>query len=152
MTIDDICKKYKITDYIINPDKTIDVDVDGDVTLSFSYLSKLPLKFNKVSGNFLYNNNLLTNLIGSPVWVGGNFRCSFNELTSLEFSPYYVGGNFDCKFNNISDNYSETYIGGDFYSSLEQDNLIMEKHKVINYKQYQKLIKRKLTINKILNI
>jgi hypothetical protein len=56
------------------------------------------------------------------------------------------------KFNNISDNYSETYIGGDFYSSLEQDNLIMEKYKVINYKQYQKLIKRKLTINKILNI
>lgn len=150
MTIDDICKKYKITNYIINPDKTI--DVDGDVTLSFSYLSKLPLKFNKVSGNFLCNNNLLTNLIGSPVWVGGNFRCSFNELTSLEFSPYYVGGNFDCKFNNISDNYSETYIGGDFYSSLEQDNLIMEKYKVINYKQYQKLIKRKLTINKILNI
>ena len=53
MTIDDICKKYKITNYIINPDKTI--DVDGDVTLSFSYLSKLPLKFNKVSGNFLCN-------------------------------------------------------------------------------------------------
>ena len=46
MTIDDICEKYKITDYIINPDKTI--DVDGDVMLSFSYLSKFPLEFNKV--------------------------------------------------------------------------------------------------------
>lgn len=150
MTIDDICEKYKITDYIINPDKTI--DVDGDVILSFSYLSKFPLEFNKVSGNFLCNNNLLTTLKGCPIWIGGNFRSSFNDLTSLEFGPDYVGGNFDCRFNNISDNYCETYIGGDFYSSLEQDNLIMEKYKVINYKQYQKLIKRKLNINKILNI
>jgi hypothetical protein len=37
--IEDICKMYKITNYTINPDET--VDVDGNVNLISENLSKL---------------------------------------------------------------------------------------------------------------
>jgi hypothetical protein len=48
--IDSICKKFGITNYTINPDGT--VDVDGDVDLYNKGLTKLPLKFGKVTGYF----------------------------------------------------------------------------------------------------
>ena len=66
--IDFICKKYRITNYTINEDGSI--DVDGDVNLSGAKLTKLPLNFRSVSGNF---------------------NCSYNQLTSLEGSPQSVG-------------------------------------------------------------
>ncbi len=58
--IHNICEKYNITNYTINPDGSIDVD-DG-VDLSGKDLIKIPLKFNKVNG-----------------W----FDCSYNQLTSF---------------------------------------------------------------------
>ena len=59
-----ICEKYNITNYSINPDGSI--DVEGDVNLSYRNLTKIPIKFNKVSGYFY---------------------CAFNKLTSLENFP-----------------------------------------------------------------
>ena len=59
-----ICKKYKIIDYTINPDGSI--DVDDDVNLEYKELDKLPLKFNNVNGYFSCDNNQLTTLEGSP--------------------------------------------------------------------------------------
>jgi len=59
--IDAICYKYGIENYTVNPDGT--VDVDGDVYLSDTKLTKLPLKFG---------------------YVSGSFRCAWNQLTSLE--------------------------------------------------------------------
>jgi hypothetical protein len=80
--IDQICKKFGIKNYTINPDGSI--DVDGDVDLNNRGLSKLPLKFGIVSANFYCYNNRLTTLEGSPREVGGNFDCHNNQLTSLE--------------------------------------------------------------------
>ena len=95
-----ICEKYKIKNYTINPDGTI--DVTGNVDLSFSELTELPLVFNKVSGSFRCSNNRLTSLKGSPKWVGRGFYCSRNQLTSLEFGPEYVGGDFFCGVNKLT--------------------------------------------------
>jgi len=138
--IDSICAQYKITNYTINLDGTI--DIDGSVDLNNRNLTKLPLRFGVVSGNFLcclnqlttlvgsprtvggdfysYSNKLLQNLIGSPVSVGGKFRCSFSGLTSLEGSPANVGKLYDCISNpNLNNTYSggvDIEVGGGFKS------------------------------------
>ena len=140
-----ICKQYGIENYTINPDGSI--DVYGDVDLSHKGLTELPLRFNRVSGYFDCGSNNLTTLKGSPRWVGGIFACSRNQLTSLEFSPEYVGGWFSCEFNDLIDNYCGTEIGGRFYTSLEQDGLTDD-----NYNEWRKMYKRKLILNDIFNM
>jgi hypothetical protein len=137
-----ICEKYNITNYTINPDGSI--DVNGNVDLSYKNLTQLPLTFNKVTGYFDCSNNRLTSLKGCPRWIGGFFTCGNNQLTSLKFSPDYVGGDFYCKYNKLTDNYCDTEIGGRFYTSLEQDGLTMD-----NYKEFQKLYKRKLILHEL---
>ena len=137
-----ICEKYNIENYTINDDGSI--DVDGNVNLSYIGLTELPLTFNKVTGYFDCGKNRLTSLKGSPKWVGGFFYCDNNQLTSLEFSPEYVGGWFSCEFNDLIDNYCGTEIGGRFYTTLKQDGLTMD-----NYKEFQKLYKRKLILHEL---
>ena len=116
-----ICKKYSIFYYTINSDGSI--DVNGNVNLSYEYLTKLPIKFKNISysfkcsnnnltslenspknvrGSFLCNNNNLTDLEGGPTHVGGNFYCGSNKLTSLEYGPSHVSGSFYCQYNNIT--------------------------------------------------
>ena len=79
--IDSICKEYGIENYTINPDGS--VDVDGDVVLSYCGLTKLPLKFGKVTGYFFCYRNQLTTLEGSPNVVGEEFYCYGNQLTTF---------------------------------------------------------------------
>jgi hypothetical protein len=67
-----LCKEYNIKKYTINDD--LSIDVDGEVYLWFSDLTKLPLNFNKVNGDF---------------------NCIFNRLTSLEGAPKEVNGDFN---------------------------------------------------------
>ena len=101
-----LCNEYNIDNYIINDDGT--VDVDGNVKM-FKYndghngtLTNIPLKFNRVEGNFNCGWNELITLEGSPNYVGGNFDCEGNEdLETLEGSPSYVGGDFKCGRNNL---------------------------------------------------
>ena len=115
MTIDEICEKYEIENYTINPDGSI--DVYGNVFLYKKGLTELPLTFNKVTGYFDCSVNDLTTLKGSPKWVDGDFYCSWNnnKLTSLEFSPDYVGNDFYCSHSGLTDLIgSPKYIGGDF--------------------------------------
>jgi hypothetical protein len=76
-------------------------DVKGNVNLSNQGLTKLPWKFNKVTGNFYCGYNKLTSLDGAPQTVGGGFYCSFNELTSLDGAPQTVGGDFWCNNNKV---------------------------------------------------
>ena len=140
-----ICKQYGIENYTINDDGSI--DVDGGVYLLNKGLTELPLTFNKVSGNFDCDYNRLTSLKGCPRWVGGYFDCNNNKLTSLEFSPDYVGGYFSCSSNNLTDNYCETEIGGNFYTTLKQDGLTE-----VNYNEWRKLYKRKQILNDIFNM
>jgi hypothetical protein len=147
-SIHDICKQYKIENYTINPDGSI--DVNGDVFLDNKRLTELPLTFNKITGYFSCSDNKLTSLKGSPRWIGGWFDCNYNQLTSLEFSPDYVGGVFCCDRNQLTDNYCETEIGGDFYTDLEQNGLIINQYyEAINYNEWRKLYKRKLTLNEL---
>ena len=96
--IDEICKKYRIENYTINSDGSI--DVNGIVNLHNLGLEKLPIKFNKVNGYF-YCNNKLTSLEGSPVEVNGDFYCRNNYLTSFEYAPRIIRGIFNCEDNNI---------------------------------------------------
>ncbi len=166
-----ICKKYKIENYTINPDGSI--DVNGDVDLSWYRLTELPLSFNKVYGDFRCIDNRLTTLKGSPIWVsgyfncganeltslkgcprwiGGNFSCSNNRLTSLEFSPDYVGGSFFCINNKLTDNYCIAEIGSGFYTTLKQDGLLFDNNKATNYNEWRKLYKRKIILDDIFNM
>ena len=131
--IHDICEKYNITNYTINPDGSI--DVDGDVNLSNRNLTKLKLNFNKVSGSFYCHYNKLTTLEGCPKEVSGDFFCSFNHITSLERSPIELGGDFFCSFNHITS--LEGYNGE--YDKLycnNKDGLILK----LKRKQKLKLI------------
>jgi len=97
--IDSICKKYNIENYTINADGT--VDVNGDVYLSSEALTKLPLKFGKVTGYFNCNNNQLITLEGGPRSVGEYFDCSYNQLITLEGGPRSVGEYFNCNNNKL---------------------------------------------------
>ena len=97
--IHDICEKYNITNYSINPDGSI--DVDGNVHLSEMDLIELPLKFNKVSGFFNCSFNKLTSLKGSPKEVGTFFTCYGNKLIDLKYAPNRIGSWFDCSVNNL---------------------------------------------------
>ena len=112
--IHEVCKEYNIKNYTINSDGSI--DVDGNVNLQCKYLTKLPLKFRNVNGDFVCSRNYLTSLEGSPTHVGGNFYCGGNKLTILEYSPYHVSHNFYCTHNNITSLEGfPSHIGGNFY-------------------------------------
>ena len=95
-----ILTKFKIKNYTINPDGSI--DVNGNVNISHKKLTKIPFKFGKVSGDFYCSYNQLTSLEGCPSEVGGNFNCSNNILTSLVGCPSEVGGYFSCHNNQLT--------------------------------------------------
>ncbi len=103
-----ICKRFGIQNWSINSEGL--VDVDGDVDLSHKKLSRLPLKFGKVTGFFSCEKNQINTLDGSPKHVDGYFSCDMNILMSLGGSPTYVGGLFSC-----SDNYLKSLEGGPSY-------------------------------------
>jgi len=93
-------EEFGIENYTFNDDGSI--DVDGDVSFYEIVLTKIPIKFRNVSGDFYCYYNSLTSLEGCPETVGGNFDCRSNKLTSLEGSPKTVGGDFDCRFNKLT--------------------------------------------------
>ena len=151
--IHDICDQYKIENYTINPDGSI--DVDGDVNLSYMGLTKIPIKFNKVSGYFDCSYNFITSLEGCPREVVGNFFCSGNEITSLEGGPEIVYGKLYCNFNNslITTKGFPSIVSNDVsiifchkLTSLEDYNLSYEKLDIDNK---EKLI-RKLKLEKLI--
>jgi hypothetical protein len=76
---------YKIKNYTINNDLTI--DVNDNVNLRDKKLTNIPIKFNIVTGNFWCSNNKITSLEFAPKEVGGSFRCNMNKITTLEYSP-----------------------------------------------------------------
>ena len=153
--IHDICKKYNIENYTINPDGFIDVD-DG-VDLSGKDLIKIPLKFNKVNGWFDCSYNQLTSLEGCPSYVGISFNCSYNCLTTLENSPNEVGKSFCCYSNRLTSlegfpqkvgNY--THCCPNFY--LESINGYTGDYKKLLLNNNKKYLIRKHKLNLINNI
>ena len=95
--IHELCRKYRIENYTINEDNSI--DVDGNVFLYKRYLTKLPLKFRNISGSFYCYDNNLTTLEGVPKSVNRDFYCFNNNLTTLKGAPRRVEGNFNCMYN-----------------------------------------------------
>jgi hypothetical protein len=115
----EVCEKYKIIDYTINDD--LSIDVDDDVYLQEKDLKHLPLKFNYVSGSFYCYKNELKSLKGCPQTVEGNFECSFNGLKSLEGCPQTVGGYFDCFGNELKTlEGSPKTVVGDFFCDYNE--------------------------------
>jgi hypothetical protein len=111
-----VCTRYRIRNYTINDD--LSIDVNDDIRLSNEHLEYLPLKFNYVSGNFkCYFNELIT-LEGCPQKVGGDFNCHDNELKTLEGCPQSVGGDFNCHDNELKTlEGCPQSVGGDFNCS-----------------------------------
>jgi hypothetical protein len=118
--IDKICKKYKIKNYTINSDNS--VDVDDNVKLRDKDLKSIPLNFNIINGYFDCGYNNLTSLKGCPVRVGSMFSCYGNKLTSLQHSPQYVeNGDFSCRSNKIESlQYCTELIRGGFSCSYNK--------------------------------
>ena len=92
-------EKFRIINYTINEDGTI--DVNSNVFLNNSKLTKIPFKFGKVTGDFLCSTNDLTSLEGCPQEVGGNFYCYSNKLKDLIGGPQEVGGDYLCYNNQL---------------------------------------------------
>ena len=90
--IHNICEKYTITDYSINPDGSI--DVDGNVKLTYEGLGRIPIKFNKVNGYF---------------------ECSYNKLTDLENFPNEISGSVYLTGNNLKNLKGFGKVGGLIY-------------------------------------
>jgi hypothetical protein len=76
--------------------------LDDDVWLNGKVLTKLPLDFGHVSGDFYCYYNDLASLEGCPRSVGGGFYCSNNKLTSLEGCPQEVRDDFYCYDNKLT--------------------------------------------------
>ncbi len=109
----------RIKSYTINEDGTI--DVDGTVSIVLQNLTKIPIRFGKVTGDFYVCQNKLKSLEGSPYYVGGSFYSSNNELTSLEGMPLEIGGDFTCKESNLKELDSLSNIEGDIYCDKNVD-------------------------------
>ena len=158
--IKDICEKWGIENYTINDDGT--VDVLGNVNLGNKGLTKLPIKFRNVTGDFYCSYIQLKSLEDAPEKVGGDFSCSYNQLITLEGGPQRVGGDFNCDDNQLitlegspqvvgRDFYCDNNklitleggpqrVGRDFYCSLNQ--LGLEYKGLYRSEEYSLLIKR----------
>jgi len=111
--IKDLCSKYRIRNYQIRDDGSIDVDGNVDLSGKLGDLKQLPLNFNEVNGYFDCDRNKLATLEGCPK-KATYFLCGNNKLTSLKHSPVIVEDNFNCLLNNpltSLEGLENTYIG-----------------------------------------
>jgi hypothetical protein len=120
--------KGKVTE---NPDGSI--SVDGDVYWEYRRLTKLPIQFKEVTGNFWCHDNQLTSLDGAPQIVGGSFICSINQLTSLDSAPQIVGGSFFCSNNQFTSLDGLGEVKGEIHCSynypIPADQLLADRRK-----------------------
>ena len=68
--IKEICKKFKIEDYQINDDETIDVNNDVFIRgITGEKIEEITLLFNKIIGDFVCNFNKIKSIKGSRTIV-----------------------------------------------------------------------------------
>src|SRR5574344_693371 len=119
--IDKICKKYKIKNYTINSDNS--VDVDDNVKLRDKKLKSIPLNFNIVNGNFDCGNNQLTSLQYSPQYMeSGNFSCGRNKIESLQYCTELIRSDFYCYNNKLTSLEYHPTVYGEFHCQYNQIN------------------------------
>jgi hypothetical protein len=134
-TIEEFCQKYlKNVNYTINNDGTIDVDGRVDLYDRLGNMTKLPVKFGKVFGDFDCGFNKLTTLESCPNYVGGYFSCDENKITTLKgIEKCEIIGNFYSRYNNIPpENYIyilTAKIGGKIYTGNDDINNILNTYK-----------------------
>jgi hypothetical protein len=97
----EVCEKYKIKNYTINND--LSIDVDGNVIIGYTLLEYLPLRFNHVSGYFDCSGNRLKSLEGCPQTLDSGFYCTNNNLESLKDCTQTINGDFMCSNNKLTD-------------------------------------------------
>jgi len=90
-----------IDNYEIQED--LSVNVTGNVNISKFGISKIPIKFGEVTGDFICSNNILVNLTNSPNKIGGMFDCSSNSIYTLLSGPKFVSGGYYCMDNKLID-------------------------------------------------
>jgi len=91
-------------------------DCSGSIDLYDYELTRLPLKFGVIIGDFDCDNNKLTSFEGAPQKVEGNFYCYQNQLTSLQGAPQEVEGRFNCSYNQLTTlEGAPQKVGGSFY-------------------------------------
>ena len=127
--IHNMCRKFNIRNYTINPDGSI--DVDGNVNICDYELTNIPIRFHKVRGWFDCSNNNLTTLENSPTIMNGKFFCTSNKLTNLigcpkniHMSSYFFNNPLESLegYNNYEDlNYN--------YLSCDNKEELVSKHK-----------------------
>ena len=90
------CEEMDIENYTINSQG--EIDVDGDVDLTYKDFKELPYKFGRVDGWFdMGGCQNLTSLKNCPNYVGGYLGCDrCPKLDSLEGCPKEVRWNFYC--------------------------------------------------------
>lgn len=128
----------RVHNYTINDDLT--VDVKGSVNIYNNRLSNIPVKFNKVMGDFMCYKNRLTSLEGCPKYINGWFDCSNNRLTSLEYCPEYIGGQFNCTYNELTTLKGSPSIkpnSGFIYTSNPLPKEILNFHQIEMLSKYQ---------------
>lgn len=92
------------------------IDYDGGVDWEGKNLTRIPVKFRRVTGSFDCANNNLASLENAPVWVGGGFDCADNNLTTLTHAPEHVVGFFRCAGNLLTTLvHAPKHVGGVFY-------------------------------------
>ena len=93
-------KEYRIHDYKINDDGTIDAN---NVRLNWHDINEFPpyINFNMIHGDFLCSRINLKTLRGFPKIVKGDLNVSENKLKSLRYAPDKVGGVFNCSYNHL---------------------------------------------------
>lgn len=77
------------------------VSCTGNVELT-TKISRLPVRFDHVVGNFSCCNTEVNTLEGAPRRVDGWFDCSQNWLKSLAGAPRSVGSGFICSKNQLA--------------------------------------------------
>lgn len=65
-------------------------------------MSKLPVKFGTVTGDFSCREMPLSSLQNAPHFVGREFDCNSCKLTTLNYSPKTVGGGYYCYGNLLT--------------------------------------------------
>jgi hypothetical protein len=114
----DIKNYFQIKNYTITNEL---ISTDFNVAL-IKLVTKLPVQFGHVNGNFYCSGNKLTSLKGAPQTLSGYFDCRDNQLTSLEGSPKSVGGGFYCDNNPlISLEGAPQSVVGIFYLSFSEN-------------------------------
>jgi hypothetical protein len=117
-SIEDWCKKFKLTHYTIRKDNTVDVG-NAHVDIEGLDLQVIPIQFGILDNDFNCSDNELVSLKGSPKKCRG-FYCQFNILTTLEGCPQEVTDIFRCEKNKLTTLEDNTSM--DCYDFICRDN------------------------------